>query len=513
MRAAGYLTQRTALAKTLYRPGRERRCRHPDRAVRAGARAPRIHQRIALGHRARRPGASGPHPRSERPGAAGHHRGPGCARGSARQGREDPARAVPPPRTREITSVARLLSHALRRATTRPAFALVLAGPRLLVAERERWPEGRYLAVDLQLVAERNDDQAGRRDRPRADLPGRRVARARRRGRHLVDATSSTSRSSTPSGCRKDLREGVRLSIEIIANEVVAPPRARRASTRCPPTRRSRWPSSRCGSSTGSSSCSTPRRRPSWACCRSGAPEYEHGYSLDRLRELTLVELTTPRVAGGHPPLRVARRCSSGSSTRATTPAPTRRTDGASSTGSTFRSLRADLFQPEATAHIDEVGLGNAALQQVLRHLLLSKEASGPRPRLHLLRRARHQPARRGLRGPDVLHRLLRRDGPLRGRQGRRRRRRARGSSRSTRADGIADKDFVTVDGPGHRRARAGRCTSAGTFVFRLAGRERQQSASYYTPEVLTRFVGRPGARGAARPGRHDARPPRRSSS
>ena len=28
-----------------------------------------------------------------------------------------------------------------------------------------------------------------------------------------------------------------------------------------------------------------------------------------------------------------------------------------------------------------------------------------------------------------------------------------------------------------------------GTFVFRLAGRERQQSASYYTPEVLTKFV------------------------
>ena len=41
-----------------------------------------------------------------------------------------------------------------------------------------------------------------------------------------------------------------------------------------------------------------------------------------------------------------------------------------------------------------------------------------------------------------------------------------------------------------------------GTFVFRLAGRERQQSASYYTPEVLTRFTVSPGARGAARPGR-----------
>ena len=41
-----------------------------------------------------------------------------------------------------------------------------------------------------------------------------------------------------------------------------------------------------------------------------------------------------------------------------------------------------------------------------------------------------------------------------------------------------------------------------GTFVFRLAGRERQQSASYYTPEVLTRFIVVAGARGAARPGR-----------
>src|SRR5690606_6983663 len=28
-----------------------------------------------------------------------------------------------------------------------------------------------------------------------------------------------------------------------------------------------------------------------------------------------------------------------------------------------------------------------------------------------------------------------------------------------------------------------------GTFAFRLAGRERQQSASYYTPEVRTRFT------------------------
>ena len=42
---------------------------------------------------------------------------------------------------------------------------------------------------------------------------------------------------------------------------------------------------------------------------------------------------------------------------------------------------------------------------------------------------------------------------------------------------------------PGHRGDPAGHRTAQGAFVFRLAGRERQQSASYYTPEVLTRFV------------------------
>ncbi|MBK9479660.1 MAG: hypothetical protein IPN99_12625 [Bacteroidetes bacterium] len=29
--------------------------------------------------------------------------------------------------------------------------------------------------------------------------------------------------------------------------------------------------------------------------------------------------------------------------------------------------------------------------------------------------------------------------------------------------------------------------TKKGTFVYRLSGRDRQKSASYYTPEVLTR--------------------------
>src|SRR5436309_752429 len=49
------------------------------------------------------------------------------------------------------------------------------------------------------------------------------------------------------------------------------------------------------------------------------------------------------------------------------------------------------------------------------------------------------------------------------------------------------DEEFVVeeVAEGQYRRKRYER----GAFVFRLAGRDRQQSASYYTPEVLTRCV------------------------
>ena len=56
------------------------------------------------------------------------------------------------------------------------------------------------------------------------------------------------------------------------------------------------------------------------------------------------------------------------------------------------------------------------------------------------------------------------------------------------RAAGIAEADFVRAPDPitGENKPVL---HERGSFVFRLAGRERQQSASYYTPEVLTRFT------------------------
>jgi hypothetical protein len=42
------------------------------------------------------------------------------------------------------------------------------------------------------------------------------------------------------------------------------------------------------------------------------------------------------------------------------------------------------------------------------------------------------------------------------------------------------------VDDAGHRKLRK---YERGTFIYRLAGRDREKSASYYTPQVLTRCL------------------------
>ncbi|WP_228489275.1 DNA methyltransferase [Raineyella fluvialis] len=56
------------------------------------------------------------------------------------------------------------------------------------------------------------------------------------------------------------------------------------------------------------------------------------------------------------------------------------------------------------------------------------------------------------------------------------------------RAHDIAESDFVTTTDPITGETKPV-MHDRGTFVFRLSGRERQQSASYYSPEVITRFV------------------------
>ena len=167
--------------------------------------------------------------------------------------------------------------------------------------------------------------------------------------------------------------------------------------------------------------------------------------------------------------------------------APTSADTTGMSEGLVFHPLEADLFSSAATSHIDEVGLSNTTLQAVLQLLLLSKEtAKKDRGFISYAELGINQLGRvyEGLMSytgffaeADLFEVAPKGDA-------------SKGSwvIETDRAEHIGAEDFVREfdERNGdmvpviHRR---------GSFVFRLSGRDRQQSASYYTPEVLTQFT------------------------
>ncbi|MCL1800582.1 MAG: class I SAM-dependent DNA methyltransferase [Promicromonosporaceae bacterium] len=382
-----------------------------------------------------------------------------------------------------ITSVSKLLSY-LFVAENGPEFALVLAGAWALITDKQKWPEGRFLAINLQLVAERADDKrGGETDRAITCLDAASLA-PDAEGRQWWAGVLNDSIRHTQ-GVSKDLREGVRSSIEVIANEVVS----RRAKAGLPPL-----PQIQAQLLARQALRYLYRilfllfaeASPELGVLPVGDPVYELGYSLDRLRELTLVEIAEPaELAGTHLYDSLAtlfRLVDVGHHPHA--PADSERIE---LPGLKFDALRADLFLPRATSLIDEVGLGNGALQQVLAQLLLSKEAKGKdRGFISYAELGINQlgavyeglMSYSGFFAEEELHEVAK-DGNS-----------EKGSwvIPATRSAHLAAKDFVKRADP-HTGELKPVVHERDRFVFRLAGRERQQSASYYTPEVLTRFT------------------------
>ena len=398
--------------------------------------------------------------------------------------KDDPTLAEPvcldedadsPAPVREFASVARLLL-ALFTDDDPPAFALVLAGRIALLAEKGRWAEGRYLSVNLQLVAERNDSRRGGEiDTALTCLESRSLTPDAEGGiwweRVLAESVKHTV------GVSKDLREGVRSSIEVLAQEVVDR-RQQRGLDPLPQAQAQTLARQALRFLYRILFLLYAEASPDLEVLPVGAPEYDQGYSLDRLRELVQVKLATPQAKAGthlYQSLSLLFKLVD---------------QGHPSQGENdleFNPLRADLFKPEATALIDEVGLGNDALQQVLAHLLLSKEQRGKdRGFISYAELGINQlgavyeglMSYTGFFAETDLYEVAK-DGDN-----------SKGSwvVPTDRIEGILESDFVRRADPVTGELRPV-LHPRGSFVFRLAGRERQQSASYYTPEVLTRFT------------------------
>lgn len=384
-------------------------------------------------------------------------------------------------------SVARYLSQRFVDDTP-PTFALVLAGSTMLLTAADRWQEGRYLAIDLELLFERNDTKRGGAVDQFLACTSAPALAPNAEGTTwfssvLEDSVKHTEKVS------EDLREAVRSSIEIIANDVVTR-RRKRGLDPLPADKAQELAKQSLRYLYRILFLLFAEASPELQVVPVGATEYEAGYSLDRLRDLALVDIPTrgdgthlyqslhvlfTQIQNGHNDLRIAEVVD------------TEDSDDELSDGLTFHPLEADLFSGEATSLIDAAKLSNAKLQEVLQNLLLSKEsAKKARGFISYAELGINQLGRvyeglmsyTGFFAESDLYEVA-----------------PKGDSRkgswvvpTDKADHIDAEDFVREENPltGERTAVI---HTRGSFVFRLSGRDRQQSASYYTPEVLTKFT------------------------
>jgi len=368
-----------------------------------------------------------------------------------------------------------------------PEFIVVIAGTWVLVAERESWPLGRYLAINLQLAVERNDTKkAGELERIAVILARENLERAADGTTWWVQTREESQQHAVKvSG---DLRDAVRESIEIIGNDVLDRRREQNLPT-----------DDLDGNELARQSLRYLYRilfllfaeaSPELAILPTGAPEYVDGYGLDRLRDQILnppvtdkarrgthlydsLQLLFTQVNHGHDPLET----------------PNADKD-AQNEGLTFRNLEADLFRSDATSLIDASKLSNDALTRVLQNLLLSKVSAGKDRGFisyatlgvtELGQVYEGLMSYHGFIAQEDLYEVAPKGDASKGSW----------VLPTNRADTVPEDSFVmeTKQMEEGGTAKTRRRHSEGSFVFRQSSRDRERSASFYTPQVLTEFT------------------------
>ena len=367
-----------------------------------------------------------------------------------------------------------------------PRYTLILAGGIVLLAERSAWGEGRFLAVDLDLALSRGDTKAKGELETVAALFGA-DSLVPTEGPSVADNLVAASQKHTV-GVSKDLRDGIRLSVELLANEVIA----------------QRLATNQAVYSVDGLARDLTRQclrflyrllfllyaesRPELGIVPKDHPEYDEGYGLDRLRDLALTPLTTDRTRDGshlHESLKLLFRLVNDGHGHAQVAQSLLATS--ESIALRFEPLSSELFDPKATPLLDRVKLRNHVLQQVLRLLMLSRETrSKARGFVSYANLGINQlgavyeglMAYTGFFAADDLYEVSVPSAADKGTW----------VVRVRDAGDLPDDVFITRPHP-----ETGVPTRVlhvkGSFVFRLSGRDRQRSASYYTPEILTRCV------------------------
>ncbi|MGW4299113.1 hypothetical protein ACWEHT_04985 [Streptomyces sp. NPDC004646] len=412
-----------------------------------------------------------------------------------------------------------------------PRFVLLLCGGVIVLADRQAWGEGRYLAANLDAALERYDrKQYGELATIAGLFSHDALAPAEDGKGPAIDALIKASRDNAV-GVSGELRQGLQKSVEIIANEVLA----RLEETGLEP-RDLEQPGDPFARQLTREALRYLYRvlfllyaeaRPELGILPADDGTYEAGYSVARLREIVEREaqLTDETARKGfhlHASLdALFNKVNYGHREYGTEPWDERPGDDAETRkkkakqrsegrGLRFEPLRSELFEPtsvkliglgtrdprrdedspEGPAWLD-LRLRNSALHEVLRLLTMKKaKRKGERGGFISYRNLGINQlgavyeglmSYTGIIAEEELSEVAKSGDPEKGSW----------LVPSHRLKEYPENTWVEYDERDReeKSLRGPKKYPAGTFVYRLAGRDRETSASYYTPESLTQVT------------------------
>ncbi|MFI5929595.1 class I SAM-dependent DNA methyltransferase [Micromonospora sp. NPDC051543] len=404
--------------------------------------------------------------------------------------------------TETIETGAKLASLLFAADSPKPRYVLILSGGVVTLADRTVWGEGRYLAVSLDTAYARNDDKELD---VVAALFGADSLRPPAEGgtEPLADLVAGSRQHAV--GVSSELREGLKVSVELIANEVLD--QIRRAGYQPQQV----MALDELAKELGRESLRYLYRilfllyaeaRPELGVLPVNDPQYVEGYSLARLGDLVSRRLAPSAEDGTHlyESLDLLfRMVNDGHRARGGAEIADKASEGE---GLRFEPMKSDLFLPEKTKLIGrliaepgsdpddddapkiDTRLRNKVLYEVLRRLMLTK--GGKKRRGGFISYAQlginqlgavyeGLMSYTGFVATEQLYEVAKNGDPKDGSW----------MIPASKTDEYDDNVFVYKENP-YTGVRSRVCYEAGQFVYRLAGRDRQTSASYYTPQSLT---------------------------
>ncbi|MGS2619533.1 class I SAM-dependent DNA methyltransferase [Micromonospora sp. LZ34] len=405
------------------------------------------------------------------------------------------------PGNETIETGAKLASW-LFAAESPPRYVLILSGGVVTLADRAAWGEGRYLAVSLDTTYARNDDKEYD---VVAALFGADSLRPPAEGgtEPLADLVVGSRQHAV--GVSSELREGLKVSVELIANEVLD--RIRQAGYQPQQV----MELDELAKELGREALRYLYRilfllyaeaRPELGVLPVNDPQYVEGYSLARIGDLVSRRLA-PSAEGGFHLYEsldlLFRMVNEGHRPRGGAEVDDKASEGE---GLRFEPMRSDLFLPEKTKLIGrlipvpgsdpddpdgpkiDTRLRNKVLYEVLRRLMLTK--GGKKRRGGFISYAQlginqlgavyeGLMSYTGFVATEQLYEVAKGGDPKDGSW----------MIPASKVDDYDDGVFVYKEDP-YTGVRSRVSYQPGQFVYRLAGRDRQTSASYYTPQSLT---------------------------